>query len=226
MPEEELFRIDYVFSSFMNDGTIGEEPTDYINDVSLNVYHVTDERRGKEELIGKGSLSLLQMNRALDFDYPLFDIFDATESILRMAEALFNLADEDDYWSKLDKFFEYDLLTSYDICFIEQIELLPGYRKKGIGKWLIKNILERFYGSCGLVVVKACPLQYEADDTYTSEWRKKMKLEELESDLEQAQYKLFHYYQKLGFSNPFDPEYFFIRPEEFDYEQFTEGNFL
>lgn len=223
MIEDELFRIDYTFSSFLNNGSIAEEPTDFVNEVSLNLYHVNEEK-GSDQLIGKGYFSLLHLNRALDHDYPLYDVFDATAPILDMAEIMFNLKEEDNYWAKLDEFYKFDMLTSYDVCFIEQIELLPEYRGKGLGKWVIKNILERFYGSCGLVVLHAFPLQHDDSNNYSSEWVEKMKLKELESDLEKAQYKLFHYCQQMGFLNPFDPAYFFIRPEEFDYEQFTDDD--
>lgn len=221
MFEDDLFRIDYTFSSFLNDGSIAEEPTDFINEVSLSVYRV-DEEKGSDQLIGKGFFSILHLNRALDHDYPLFDVFDGTAEIMNMAEVIFNLEEEDNYWSKLDDFYKFDMLTSYDICFIEQIELLPKYRGKGMGKWVIKNIMERFYGSCGLVILHAYPLQHENGNRYSSEWMSEMKLDELESDLEKAQYKLFHYCQQMGFLNPFESEYFFIRPEEFDYEQFTD----
>ena len=223
MIEEDLYRVDYTFSSFLNDGSIGEEPSDYVSEISLNVYKIED---GKEEdqLIGKGCISLLHLNRALDQDFPLYDIFDATANILEMAQVIFNLDNEDDYWSKLDEYYNYDLLTSYDVCFIERIELLPEFRGKDIGKWVVKNILERFYGSCGLVVLHAFPLQHEDRDPSPSKWVEKMKLQDLERDLEQAQYKLFHYYQQMGFTNPFDPAYFFIRPEEFEYEQFIEDD--
>lgn len=221
MFEDDFYRLDYTFSSFLNDGSIAEEPSDFVNNFTLQIYQVKEEE-GPDQLIGKGCISLLHLNRALDHDFPLLDVFDESASIMEMAEVIFNLENEDDYWTKLDEFFNYDLLTSYDICFIERVELLPEFRGKGIGKWVVKNIIERFYGSCGLVVLKAFPLQHEDEKRYPSEWIAKMKLDELESDLEKAQYKLFHYYQQMGFSNPFEQEYFLIRPEEFDFEQFEE----
>lgn len=219
MIEDYYFKIDYSFSSFMNNDLMGEEPTDFINEFSLSIYQVNEEK-GMNNLIGKGTVSLLLLNRAIDLGYPILDIFDATGSIMEMAEVVFSLEQEDDYWSKLDEFFEYEMPTSYDTCFIERLELLPEFRGKGLGKWVVKNILERFYGSCGLVVVKAYPLQHESDPDISEDWKIKMKYENMETDLEQAQYKLFHYYQQLGFSNPFDQEYFIIRPEQFDFDQF------
>lgn len=224
MLDDGFFRVDYTFSAFLSEGSAGEDPTDFVSEIFLNLYRVSEEK-GTELVVGKGSLSLLHLNRAMDQDFPLFDVFDATASIQAMAGVIFNMKEEEDYWSKLDELYDYDIPTNFDVCFIERIELLPEFRGKGVGKWLIQNILERFYGSCGLVVINAFPLQHEDGDSYSPEWTAKMKLEALESDLEKAQYKLFHYYQQLGFSNPFEQDYFLIRPEEFDFEQFWDEEY-
>lgn len=219
MFDEDIYRVDYTFSSFLNNDLMGEDSTDFVNEITLSIYRV-NEGREINQLIGRGSVSLLLLNRAIDLGFPLFEVFDASDSIMEMAEVVFDMNQEGDFWSKLDEFFDYNLPTSYDTCFIEGIELLPDFRGKGIGKWVLKNIMERFYGSCGLVVVRAFPLQHAGGFESSLDWKKQMKYELLEADMEQAQYKLFHYYQQLGFSNPFEKEYFIVRPEEFDYDQF------
>jgi hypothetical protein len=78
-------------------------------------------------------------------------------------------------------------------------------------------LIERFYSSCGLWVLKAYPMQHDISikreiEEKMSDWNKKMEYQKMELDFEKAQYQLFNYYKKMGFQNPFDMEYFIARP--------------
>lgn len=61
------------------------------------------------------------------------------------------------------------------------MEIVPESRGLGLGKLILKNIVERFYDSSGLIVLKAFPLQHELNQNRDlPDWTKKMKLHELE----------------------------------------------
>lgn len=221
LSDDFFFQINYSFTSFPQSGPLGDDPTDYITEIQMDIRKL-DEKGNTFQKIGQGQISLIHFGMALDQGFPLFEVMDASASILNMSEELFNIQGEEDLWEKIEEFYDYQPPLNYDVCFIERLELLPEYRGKGRGRWVIKDILERFYGSCGLVVIKAYPLQHESDQGWgeDDEWKKRMQYDKMEKDAEKARYQLYHYYQKLGFVNPFGEEYFIIRPHDFNFEQF------
>lgn len=216
--EELNFIIKYSFSSFLNECSVGEDPMDFVNEIDFEVY-LTNESGHLIEQIGKGKISQILFSLAMDSGFLLEDVMDATHSIYQMSGVLFELDEDKDFWDKIDAYFEFEPPMSYDICFLETLEVIEKYRGKGLGEKIINNLIERFYSSCGLWVLKAFPLQH--DNSIKSEnesaqinWNKKMDYQNMESDFEKSQYQLFNYYIKRGFKNPFDMEYFIARPHD------------
>jgi len=212
------FIIKYSFSSFLNDGPIGDDPTDFVNEIDFEVY-LTDASEQLQEQVGKGKISQILFSLAMDSGFPLMDVMDATHSINQMSGVLFEWDEDKDFWSKIDDYFEFEPPLNYDICFLETLEVIEKYRGKGLGEKIINNLIERFYSSCGLWVLKAFPLQHDISiqnekEADQNNWIKKMAYQNLESDFEKSQYQLFNYYIKRGFKNPFDMEYFIARPHD------------
>jgi GNAT superfamily N-acetyltransferase len=205
-----------VFESHLGLGSeLGVSGNDFVTEYEFAIRRVPAEAGEKQEIVGKGRLSLIQFSLAMDVGFPLHIVMDTTSSILEMSEQLFSWEKDGQPFDKLDELFDDEPIFNRDVCFIERLELLPAYRGRGIGKEVLTSIARRFYTSCGLIVVKAYPLQHEARlPNVRDEWTKEMRLDELEQDLEQAQYQLYNWYQKLGLSDPFDREYFIARPGE------------
>ena len=216
--EELNFIIKYSFSSFLNECSVGEDPMDFVNEIDFEVY-LTNESGHLIEQIGKGKISQILFSLAMDSGFPLIDVMDATHSIYQMSGVLFEWDEEKDFWDKIDAYFEFEPPMSYDICFLETLEVIEKYRGKGLGEKIINNLIERFYSSCGLWVLKAFPLQHgnsikSENEVAQINWNKKMAYQNMESDFEKSQYQLFNYYIKRGFKNPFDMEYFIARPHD------------
>lgn len=211
--EEQDFIIKYSFSNFLKDCPAGEDPNDFVNEIDFEVY-LTDEVGHLEEQIGKGKVSQILFSLAMDCGFPLHDVMDATHSICQMSGVLFEWDEEKDLWDKIDTYFEYQPLENFDAFFLETLEVIEKYRGKGVGEKILKNLVERFYSSCGLWVLKAYPLQHDLSvkRNLESDWNKKMGYQKMELDFEKSQYQLFNYYKKRGFQNPFDMEYFIARP--------------
>ena len=215
--------ITYSFTTFPQANPLLEEPTDYVTEIVMDIREL-DAQGNPGHQIGQGQLSLLHFSLAMEKGYSFFGVIDASASILEMAEQLFNITEGFDCWEKIEACYDYEPLLQYDICFLERMEILPAYRKKGIGKLVISNLVERFYGCCGLVVVKASPLQHETENFLRNpEWQQSMEYSLMETDYEKARYQLFNYYQKLGFINPLAEEYFMIRPHDFIKVHFDTG---
>ena len=216
--EELDFIIKYSFSNFLKNCPVGEDPTEFVNEIDFEVY-LTDETGHLQELVGKGKISQILFSLAMDCGFPLRDVMDATHSICQMSEVLFEWDVEKDFWDKIDTYFEYQPLENYDVFFLETLEVIAKYRGIGLGEKIINNLIERFYSSGGLWVLKAFPMQHDIaikseKEGSWSDWNRKMEYPKMELDFEKSQYQLFNYYKKRGFQNPFDMEYFIARPSD------------
>ena len=138
--EELNFIIKYSFSSFLNDCSVGEDPMDFVNEIDFEVY-LTNESGHLQEQIGKGKISQILFSLAMDSGFPLEDVMDATHSIYQMSGVLFELDEDKDFWDKIDAYFEFEPPMSYDICFLETLEVIEKYRGKGLGKLLIDQLI-------------------------------------------------------------------------------------
>jgi GNAT superfamily N-acetyltransferase len=209
-----LYTVDFAFQDLLG-AKLGEDPNDFVTAVQFKIHTEQEEPYGSVQLVGQGKLSLIHFSLAMDAGFPLLHVMDATTSILSMSESLFSWEEGGDPFDKLDAHFQGEPMFNRDVCFVERMEVLPAHRGRGIGRDVLEAIARRFYTSCGLVVLKAFPLQREARlPSEMDEWTEAMRLDELEQDLEQAQYQLFNWYQKMGLNNPFDQEYFIARPGE------------
>lgn len=213
--DETFYTVDFEFYDILG-AELGEDPNDFVTVVHFNIKTEQKEPGGVVELVGKGKLSLIHFGLAMDTEFPLHDVMDASSSILSMSEQLFSWEEDAHPFDKLDEHFEDEPIFNQDVCFVERLEVLPAHRGRGVGKSALVSIARKFYNSCGLIVLKAYPLQHEARlPGEMDAWTKSMRHDELEQDLELAQYQLFNWYQKMGLSNPFDMEYFIARPGEF-----------
>lgn len=214
--EESYFTIKYIFNDILREEPLGEDPNDFVNKIEFEVY-LTDIHGKLSEVIAKGQISQILFGLAIDHGYPIFEVMDASESILDMSGVLFEFGEDKHFWDKIEDYFVDEIPTNYTICYLEYLEILPNYRGKRIGKKIIKSMMERFYDSCGLWVVKGFPIQHSGVIQRTAfenldEWDQKMDYNSFEKDFEKSQYKLFHYFQQLGFQNPFDMNYFIAQP--------------
>ena len=99
--EELNFIIKYSFSSFLKDCPVGEDPTEFVNEIDFEVY-LTDETGHLQEQVGKGKISQILFSLAMDCGFPLSDVMDATHSICQMSGVLFEWDEDKDFWDKID----------------------------------------------------------------------------------------------------------------------------
>lgn len=209
--EDKYYNLNYSYCDILSNNELGEDPEDFVQVYSIEI-HTEPTGDSKPELVGRVHLDLIQFSLAMDTGFPLVDVMDATSSICDMSYAIFDI-ENDDMFEKVEKHFD-DMLINTGVCFIESIEILPRYRGKGIGKAMITAIARKFYNSCGLIVLKAFPMQHQGggDRTKDSEWQKEMQYDQLEKDFEKSKFQLYNYYQKMGLDNPIDEAYFITRP--------------
>lgn len=187
------------------------DPDRYVNRYHLKVSASTLESEDDNyEEIGQGLVTLILEGLAINHQYDLFDVFDCSQSTLELGERIYDF-EQRQIKEELQQHFDYEIIDP-NVLFLERLELIKNFRGLGLGKRVIKDITERFSGCAGLIALKAYPLQFEGVDRLNNNWVEKIELDDLEKDEEKAKYKLFNYYQNLGFQSPFNDGYFFINP--------------
>jgi len=172
-----------------------------------------DFSKTKNELVGKGDLYNILLGAAINDGIDSYPIFDWTQSLLDLSDEIYDF-EETNLREEILAYYNEEIYNP-NIFYINRLELLPTYRGYGLGKKVIKDIVRRFSGACGLFVLKAFPLQNTATAKRTNdldEWNKKMAFHKLEQDGEKAIYKMYSYYQSLGFTNILKNDYFFFNP--------------
>jgi len=170
----------------------------YISEYEGQIYE-EDLDTGKEKIIGKVDFKLLLIDLALFEGFNLMVLFDPRASMGYIMTGIFNL----ETFELKEDIIEFCNLEIYngDICLIERIEIIDGYRGKGIGVMALQGIIDRFYNSCGLFVAHVFPLQFESSSSGFKDWQKRLNFKSLEKDEEKAFYQIKAFYQKAGFGH-------------------------
>lgn len=199
-----------IYIEYHFDSSLGRMGTDrYVNAYKVAIYsedHLQDPI--KRTLIGKAELSLvlltLMMNQRMSYQL----VFDNTQFLSELGETIFDYETNDFREPLLNE----EGADSNNLLVINRLELLPKWRKKNIGKKVIKDIIWRFSGCFGLVILKAFPLQQEFQypNDQKSPWETEMKMVDFSQDEEFSNYKVFAYYLSLGFSKLENTDYFYI----------------
>ena len=197
--------LEYTFASSL--GIIGTDR--YVNAYKVAIYsedHLHDPI--KRTLIGKAELSLVLLTLMMNHRIAYYSVFENTQFLNELGATVFDYERNDFRESLLSE----TGADSNNLLVIDRLELLPNWRKKSIGKKVIKDIIWRFSGCFGLVMLKAFPLQqeYQYADDQKSPWEKEMQMTDFSQDEEFSNYKVFAYYQSLGFEQFENTDYFYI----------------
>lgn len=201
-------KIDYLETRFSFTSGTGEiESGRYITEYNVGIYaYIVDENLDEQAtiLIGKAKLILLLLELADNDEYPYRYIFDSSMTLSDLGSVIFD-------WEinvLKDKFDNFASASfNSNILYIDQIEILPNYRSLGFGKKIIKDILCRFCGCFGTMILQSFPMQFKGKKE--PEWDILMEYETLEKDKKNAARKLNEFYKSLGFKKLFEDDYFF-----------------
>ncbi|MDD4747336.1 MAG: GNAT family N-acetyltransferase [Salinivirgaceae bacterium] len=190
---EPSYQIYYSFTSSVDDDEPGLK---YINDISIELA-ITDESGNRLKTIGKARLKIILLTSTEKQGVDPMYIFDSDGLLMEIGEQIYDF-DEQAIKEDVLELIDFEI-SNDDIAVLTSFELLPEYRKMGLGRALIKDIYTRFQSSCDLIVLKVFPLQYNrriADQ----EWQKEMEYDKLEKDFEMSEYKLKAFYKSVGFT--------------------------
>jgi hypothetical protein len=84
-----------------------------------------------------------------------------------------------------------------DLLIVEEIVIFPEFRGNSFGLLALRAIMEKFQSSCGYIMLKTIPLQFERNKD--KKWLDDMKMSEFPSGERKATAGLAKHYEKLGF---------------------------
>jgi len=157
-----------------------------------------DDATERRRTIGRFELRYVDIGAAMDAEQDIFEIFEATsETLTEVYEGLF------DGSGRVITLVE-DLLQSVmnpNILVIERIEIVRSAAGRGLGRAVLKRLMERFAGGVSLVVLKAFPLQFEPKGQPSGHWRARLlpRGRFAGIDEEAATIRLRQYYSEIGF---------------------------
>lgn len=205
--EIEFLEIKYSFNS-----STGEiEHNRFINEYKIEIFGNGEDINSIEKsyLIGKGEISLFLVGLTQNEGFSIYQLFDSSQNGLDLGNLIFDWDTEE----IKEKFEDLILETgNSNILYIDRIELLPQFRGMGFGKKIMKDIIFRFDNSCGLIILKAFPLQLEGSNVLgrDEKWAKKMQYKHLVQDEKIAKSQLYKFYKSLGFKQYLKSEYFYL----------------
>ena len=189
-----------------------DEPEEYVRPISGYVeFFIGDDddnaHEGKREwrtIAGRFDASYVNVDHSLVDGVKLYGVMDTySAETAEIYEALFG-----PHTDELRKDVKELLgdVTFRNILVINRVEILPAYRRMGLGLATVWNIIRRHSAGCGIVALKAFPFQFRnggwsgsLSDLDESDWNKKMEYDPYSYTVEFAHEKLTFHLMKLGF---------------------------
>lgn len=157
-----------------------------------NIYY----NPGDEELAGKCEIIYVDLGRARHYQIPAVEVFDESAKLLEYYSALFNPRTD---WFK-DDLMSAELPIAENVLILDILALLPQYRGFGVGRLILRRLIQRYSTGVGVVAVKPFPLQYDKSfQSIYPDWTKSLAFETLSGAFDEAQAKRQASDAALGF---------------------------
>lgn len=185
-------------------------PSCFINKYKADIMVVKPS--GEDVKIGQMVFDIVLLNHFLENGLMLKDICQANSELCEFSKLYFDFETEE-FNDRFNHITNNSIMLG-DFCIIKEFKLLPGFRGKGIGPKILKDLYLRFSSSIDLIVIKSTPFQlkkkhYNDIQHSDEEFLQAMTFDDLEFDEETAQLKLNAFFQRLGFKY-LDLNYFYL----------------
>lgn len=173
-----------------------EEPSRFVKDISGTVFAAVDDDADgyKDVEAGKFAVFVIDLEAAVNEKESAFDIFDVSSKTI----GYFDLYTDDlAFKPEVLKAMRGHERWAPNILILDRLELLPEWRRRGLGLRTLRWLQFHFSTGCGIVAMKPFPLQFEGG--YKPEEAARLQLEEYGTDEVGAFRKLRKHYGKLGF---------------------------
>lgn len=200
-------KLKYSFETSTGAGAL--EEYDYYNRYTVDIYGCNlpdNEEDNSEVLIGKAIVYQFLLGYLIDKEFCIDDLlsyFD-TGACGYVGDFILDRA------TGMIKSEYGELLAgngNWNILYLDSVVIFPEYQGYGYGRFIIKDIICRFYHTVGLILTIVYPLQF-----YPDSFSKEMKYHQMNQDKEYSSFKLYQYFLNMGFEQIERSNYFLIDP--------------
>ncbi len=165
----------------------------------------SDESEKGQQQIGHIKVRLVQMGRIMNDDENIFELYDSFDQYFHDIYGELFDAESDGFSETLCRQFK-TLSDGCNILLIDEVEILPAYRRKRIGLASVHRAIDIFGARDCLVIISTYPPQFydRRDDL---QWKAKMRSDVFVKDEQAACTKLERYWHILGFERIWDSRY-------------------
>lgn len=161
----------------------------------IYLYSPADNEEDDEKiLVGGFRLTYIDIASAVDNEMPLGDIFDTSQDLTDIYEAVYEEGTWD-YKPKVNHILGKGIFTGDNILSIDRLGILPEYRGNHIGLFVLSGLIQRYSVDTSFVAIHPYPLFFYLDNS-----RNDFCWDGPEGEPSQANIqKLKAYYKKVGF---------------------------
>lgn len=173
-----------------------EDPVDFLNTFQGDV--IAYEGPDRRKLAGRFRVIQVDLEGALEDGLMMIEALDALQEVEECSR-LFDLIRQE-FTQEVMELCQDELFTR-NLLIIDSLEVLPAFRGLGLGKGVMRGLLQRFRGNAGLAVLQVQPLQFAKDtgDSKAMAWRRRMGLQKFIQGKVKAARALGDYYEEMGF---------------------------
>jgi GNAT superfamily N-acetyltransferase len=175
-----------------------QEGDDYIHETDGDLTTLDDDDDSQTVPVGKFHLYYVDANRALNEGVAVFDVLDTYSETIDYFEALYG-SESPEIKERIGRLLDEDAFMGSNVLIVDRLEILPKYRGRSIGLFVMRELIARFSMGAVIVAIKPFPLQFEGAGPDDPAWRGRMQLGELIGNERAATAKLRAHYSKLGF---------------------------
>lgn len=176
-------------------------------EISGTIYGSSDEDPSSKMKVGSVELLKIDLGRALEHEESPWLFLDSIDAgTAEFGDALIDPETND----IRDRLNDKDIAPPSVLVFIRNIQIYPAFRGKGLGLLALHSITRTYCGLYTAFVLKSFPLQF--DETHAAKY-KHLALEKFPEDKETARKQLSAYYQKLGFWQIDDTDFYYLSSE-------------
>jgi hypothetical protein len=152
---------------------------------------------GDPVIIGKMEAIKVFAQSAIVHGYGAEGAFDKDDYLLDIGQAIYDFG-SNMFNDKIMKGLDNDI-TGDDVLIINDLEILPKYRRLDISAFAIKDLHNLFSQNVGLMVVDIYPNQFS--EKIPDDWTRRMMLDKFSQDFDTSFEKLQKLFTKIGFAS-------------------------
>lgn len=161
--------------------------------------------------IGTVEVFYIDIDSALDAGVSAFELYDLFQETIGCFEELYDIKTQN-VKKTIFKALEWCEPVHSNVLYINSIQIKPKYRGHNIGLAAIYRTIQQVARGCGLVILKAYPLQF-IDPNLSEEPMPVEGIDKFSKDEKVATQKLIDYYSRLGFKSVPKTDYMLLNLE-------------